>query len=367
MNIIEYAEKNMNRFDQADFNHVDSLLLSQLAYIYFGGVVATIKEEGDFLRIADLLQAEKMTDMLTDTRVPKENYELLLAMGMSPRFRDIKVGLYCEILDQVEQKQFAALTYLIDDERAYVAYRGTDSSFVGWKEDFNMAFTSPIPAQEESVRYLNSVASKIDHKLILGGHSKGGNLAVYSAMECQSEIEPRIIKIYSHDGPGFKEEIFDSDKYKKIEGRIHKTLPQSSLFGMLLHYQEDYYVVESKQFWVMQHDPFSWVVEEDDFKYLEEVTDSAEYTNIALNQWLTSIDDDKLELFGSTLYNVIDSTGLMKFNELTEDWYSNAKIALGTLKEIDKETKDFVFETIKSLLALYIKSLPIWPRNNKKE
>lgn len=359
MNIVNYAETKMERFESTHFNQVDSLILSQFAYVYFNNVVPGIQKYDESVCIAELLKAENIHQMLHNVRDPKNNHRLLLALGMSPRFRDIRMCCYSDSLNITEQKQFAAVTYLIDDKNAYIAYRGTDSTFVGWKEDFNMAFISPIPAQQEGVSYLNAVAKQFPHKLMIGGHSKGGNIAVYSAMECQPSIQDRIVSIYSHDGPGFEDQIFTSEKYERIKTRIHKTLPQSSLVGMLLHHQEDYIVVESNQFWIMQHDPFSWEVNKDDFKYAQSITGGAEHINVVISQWLSALEDEKRELFVTTLYSVIEAIGVVNFSDLTEDWYKKSISALAAVKGIDTETKRFVFETLKSLFTLYVKNFRI--------
>lgn len=357
MNIVDYVELQMENFETKKFNLVDSLVLSQFAYIHFGEVVPGLTDDKEPVRIGELLKAEHITNMLHHVRDAKSNQRLLLALGMSPRYRNIRMCCYMESFNKTEQKQFAAVTYLLDHETAYVAYRGTDSTIVGWKEDFNMAFISPIPAQQEGVSYLNAVAKKYDHVLMVGGHSKGGNVAVYSSMECQANIQDRIISIYSHDGPGFRDEVFTGEKYARVKTRIHKTLPQSSLVGMLLQHQEDYLVVESKEFWFMQHDPFSWVVDQGDFQYTEDITGGAEHINKVINQWLSSLDDEKRELFITTLYSVIESLGVVTFSDLTEDWHKKAKIAMESVRGIDAETKRFVFETIKLLVALYIKNI----------
>lgn len=358
MNIVDYAESQMDDFKITKFNLVDSLVLSQFVYIHFNEVVPGISENGEPVRIGDLLKAESIPKMLHNVRDPKSNHRLLLALGMSPRFRNIRMCCYSDSSNITLQKQFAAVTYLLDDETAYVAYRGTDATIIGWKEDLNMAFISPVPSQQEGVMYLNAVAEQFPHALMLGGHSKGGNIAVYSAIECNEAIQDRIVGIYSHDGPGFKDEIFTSEKYARIKGRIRKTLPQSSLVGMLLQNQEDYVVVESNQFWIMQHDPFSWVISNNDFKYTEYITGGAEHINKVINQWLSSLEDEKRELFVTTLYRVIESIGVVNFSDFSEDWHKKAFTAMGTVRGIDAETKRFVFKTIKSLLALYVKNLP---------
>lgn len=283
MNIINYVRSQMDDFKTSKFNLVDSLVLSQFSYINFKDVLPGITDDQSPVRIGDLLMAEHFKEMLLNVRYPNKNKKLLFALGMSPRFRNIRMCFFADSVSIEEEKQFAAVTYLLDDETAYVAYRGTDTTFVGWKEDFNMAFIAPIPAQREGVTYLNYVGERLPHRLLVGGHSKGGNVAVYSSMECHISIQDRIIGVYTHDGLGFKDEVFSSENYLRIKDRIHKTIPQFSLVGMLLQHQEDYLVVESKQFWFMQHDPFSWVVGKDDFKYAQGITEGAEHFNKVKN------------------------------------------------------------------------------------
>jgi len=360
MNIIDYVETQMVGFENVQFNLVDSLVLSQFAYINFNGIVPGLSDYRTPVRIGDLLKAEYLPHMLHDVVDPKSNRRLLIALGMSPRFRNIRMCCYSDITSITEQKQFAAVTFLFDDKTAYIAYRGTDASIAGWKEDFNMAFISPVPAQQEGVLYLNAVAKRFPHcVLMVGGHSKGGNIAVYSSMECDPEIQNRIVSIYSHDGPGFKDDIFTSEKYASIKGKIHKTIPQSSFIGMLLQHHENYAVVESRQFWLMQHNPFSWVIDNGDFKYRQGITEGAKHINMTINQWLSSLDNEKRELFVTTIYSVIESMGIVKISDFKKDKYKKAVKAIETIRGIDRETKHFVRETIKSLLALYLKNFGI--------
>lgn len=365
MNIVDYAQTILDDFSTRQFTDVDSLVLSQLAYLQFQGIVPGLDNLYSTVRIADLLKTELFPDLLHNVRDPAKNHQLLLAVGMSPRFRDLRMCGYCDHFDLEQQKQFAAVTFLLDENSAYVAYRGTDTTLVGWKEDFNMAFISPVPSQLEGVAYLDAMAAACPHQLMVGGHSKGGNIAVYSAMECKSANQERISRIFSHDGPGFREEVLTSPNYDRIKTKIHKTMPQFSLVGMLLEQQEEYLVVESSEFGIMQHDPFSWVINNDGFHYLDGITDGAEHIDSSVNQWLLTLDDEKRERFISTLFQIFDSTGIVYFSDFTEERHKKAIIAMENIREIDGETKRFVFETLKSLLALYLKSLRPQLRGNK--
>jgi hypothetical protein len=357
-NIIDYVEKEMSSLPAVPFNNVDSLVLSQFSYIYFEEAVPLLTDLAAPIRMAELLKAELFESMFHDVRDVESNRKLLFALAASPRFRNIQVNYYVNNIDAVQEKQFSAVTFLLEDQTAYIAYRGTDATFVGWKEDFNMAFISPVPSQEESVGYLNTVAALIAaEKLRIGGHSKGGNLAVYAAMNCEENVRDRIINVYDHDGPGFTDGVLASPAFLSIRDRITKTMPQSSIIGMLLQHQENYSVVESNRYGIMQHDPFSWSVDEHDFRYVESVTNGALYLHKTLNQWLETLTEEKRKLFVDALYQVITTTDTATVYEFSDNWRKGAIAMLGAVKNADPETKKFVARAINELVRLTLKNV----------
>ena len=356
-NIIHCAENEKRTFASKAFCAVDSLILSQFAYFYFDGFVADITERSASVTIAAIAAKENTESLYTNLIDSKKNKKLLLALANSPRFRNIEMNYYVYKLDYAKEKQFSACTFILNDGTAYVAYRGTDSYFVGWKEDFNMAYTCPVPAQEEGVYFLNTVGALLSSRLRIGGHSKGGNLAVYAAMKCNTDIQNRIIDIFCHDGPGFREEVFASSDYRKIKDRIHLFVPQSALIGLLSEQHEKYVVIKSNRMGIMQHDPYSWLVEEGDFVYLPDVNHIAVLANKTLTKWLSSLDDKKREVFVDTLYSVIEATGAKTFYDLTEDRRDKALAALDAIRETDEETRRFVKQVVRSLVLTAVKSL----------
>jgi len=356
-NIIDYAAEESSDFQQRKFNAVDSLVLSQFAYIHFDGFVPGLSDMAGPVSIAELAQRENLDSLFHDVRDSDSNRKLFHAMANSPRFRDTKMTFYVNNIDFTSEKQFSAVTYLLDDGTAYIAYRGTDATFVGWKEDFNMGFISPVPSQEEGVKYLNTVAELISGDLKVGGHSKGGNIAVYSSVKCNKPVRNRITHVFNHDGPGFTGEFFQCSEYLDMKDRINKTLPQSSVIGMLLHNQENYSVVKSNRFWIMQHDPFSWLVDDSDFCYVQTVRNSAMFMNSTLNKWIGSLDNNKRELFVDTLYQVIRATGAITIYDLTGDRQKKAVAVLKAIKDIDDDTRIFVLKTIGSLFTFAAKNL----------
>lgn len=358
-NIIDYIENNMSGMTDEEFNTVDSLVLSKLSYIRFENIVQDQHKRAQYVRIADLPRAEMFDSMLQNIREIENNKRFLFALASSPRFRDIRMNFYINKLDAQSEKQFSAVTYLLEDKTAYIAYRGTDATLVGWKEDFNMAFISPVPSQEEGVKYINAVARRIPlfHRIRVGGHSKGGNLAVYSAINCSPSVQKRIINVYNHDGPGFKDSIFESAEFLKIKDRIKTTLPESSLVGMLLQHHEDYAVVKSSRHGIMQHDPFTWIVENNDFAYADTISNGAMYRSKTLNQWLNSMDDEKRKMLVDALFQVIEKTENDDFKELFKDWHSGITAMLGALRNVDAESKKFIYQTASELVKLSFSNL----------
>ena len=222
---------------------------------------------------------------------PQVTHDFYHAVASNPRFSDIEMGAFLEQFDGEEQTQFAAVTYLLPSGALVVAYRGTDDSLVGWKEDFNMAFQYPVPAQATAADYLARVAALWkDVPIVLTGHSKGGNLAVYAAMNASDEVKDRVERIYSLD-------------------RIVKIVPDSSVVGMVLETPERCMVVKSDVEGIMQHFAFSWQMHGGEFDKVEDVANSSVTFNKALNGWLSNLSKEQRERAVDALFAVLEASG----------------------------------------------------------
>lgn len=358
--IIEYVKSEMRTFQELPFNEVDSLVLSQFSYIHFGNLVQPPSAGAvrTPLTLQQLYRAECFPYYFDNQPDAERNRLLLDACAASPRFRGIGIAYYEEDFDAAAQKQFCAMTFFLTPDTSYLAFRGTDSTFVGWKEDFNMAFLTPVPSQESALAYTQTVARHVHGRLILGGHSKGGNLAVYTAMNCPRRLQNRILAIYSHDGPGFRDNIFTSEAYLRIQDRIKKTLPQSSLVGMLLEHQERYEIVESSAIGIVQHNPYSWIVRDGAFIKLERTSSSADYLNQTLADWLAGLDHEHREQFVDALYAIISTSDLSSFADLKNSGLSELPALLDTVKTLDEDTRKILNETMRSLVHVALKNLP---------
>ena len=217
--ILGYTRTSLDTFDERPFCQVDSLVLSSITYTFFP---KEILPEGDWsgIHFADLLKAECFEQMFHGIWNGKSCLELLIALACSPRFRDILICGYTQKYDAATEKQFSAVTFRLTPDTSYIAFRGTDSSIIGWKEDFNMGVMMPVPSQIEAVEYVNTVMRWKRGKLRLGGHSKGGNLAIYAAVFAKPSIQRKVVKVYNNDGPGFTKEMIESEAYRKMLPQI---------------------------------------------------------------------------------------------------------------------------------------------------
>lgn len=356
-NIINYVEEETRTFAERPPGGVDSLIFSQLSYLDFKHFVPNAKQRLEAVTLGQLATQGRCNLLYEKLTAAQRNRKLLNAIALSPRFCGIGVNYHASMLDPEREEQFSAVTFLFGDGSAYVAFRGTDATLIGWKEDFNMAFSDAVPSQTESVRYLNKVGSLIRGPLIVGGHSKGGNLAVYAAMHCKSRIRRRITDVFSHDGPGFREGIFQSEAYGSVKPLLRPYVPQTSLVGMLLEQHEKYIVIKSGQIGIMQHDPFTWMIKNNDFHYLEELTSTALYGDKVIQKWLDSLTDADRQRFVDTLFGVIEATGAATFFDLTEDWWKKAGAAVKALRDIDDDTGRFISQALKNLFAVSLQNL----------
>ena len=352
---------------QSPFNNVDNLILSNLIYLIFKDIVPELKIEKTsvFNKITNLfkqdnksLNAVTIHDAIADMNILEEgkhrirvskDIEMAVKLAKTKRFGSMKLMYYVDKYDEDIETQFAAITILMEDNTAYVAFRGTDTSLVGWKEDFNMSFMDKVPAQEEALKYLQSVSSLINVHLRIGGHSKGGNLAVYSALHINKNVQDRIIRIYNNDGPGFKSSILETNEYKYIKDRIDTIVPQTSIIGMLLEHEEEYIVIKSNETLIMQHDPYSWEVLGADFVKMEGTTSSSHFIDSTLREWINNMTIEQREQFVDVLWEVMGATKAKSFPEMAESLFSNALKIGKKINQLDDKSKD-VLSTALSML-----------------
>lgn len=329
------------------FNEIDAMILARLSYLPFEGVVGEDFKKPVLLRdAADKLL--KKDNFALQVRMPQD-VEFLQKLMDSRRFSEIKLCGYVDRFDPIEEKQFSAVCCRLPDFTV-AAFRGTDGTLVGWKEDFNMAFSSPVPAQLSAAEYLDALIGDISGEIRTCGHSKGGNLAVYAAAFCKKPR--RISNIYNYDGPGFVSEILEQPCVTDAIHKLHNFLPQTSIIGMLLDHGGSFTVVQSGNTGIMQHDLYSWEVYGNSFVTLETVTSASRIIDNTVTQWLANLSNEERERFVDAMFSVIMETGAHRLSDITDNLPRSLKLMYSSFKELDSETaklmERFIGELVKT-------------------
>lgn len=301
-------------FAQDPPNEVDALIFSGLSYIRFEGFVQAHPEKPVSLKTA----AEAFFSREghgTCCRVQKD-LDLFRAAAQTHRFGTTQLCMYRDLLIPEQETQFAAMTFLLDDGSMFLAFRGTDNSLVGWKEDFNMTFQQTIPAQRLALQYTREVACEYLRPMRMGGHSKGGNLAVFAAARLAPMIQQRILAVFNNDGPGFTGYLMGDLGYLAMVPRIKTYIPQSSVIGMLLEHEEPYTVIRSKSVGILQHDLYTWDVEGKSFIHMEEITEGSQFVDATIKTWFADMTGQEREQLVDVLYALLGSGGADNVYEL---------------------------------------------------
>ena len=347
-NVCEYVKwRGDLTLKQSKFNEIDALILTRLSYFPFDQLIQPNEEA----TVEELSKWFEKADKSTMKILWEDDNELFPLMGKSERFGKMIVTQYVNKINPEQEKQFSATTVILPDNTIFVTYRGTDATIVGWKEDFNMCFKSHIASQKDAVEYLNTVSKKYKRPIRIGGHSKGGNLAVYAAIFTNPKIKKRIINIYNNDGPGFDDEIIKTREYKEILPKVHTYIPQSSVIGRLLNHEEKYTVVQSIQKGIMQHDLYSWQLEGKEFVCLEKVTNGSEIFDKTLKEWLVNITPEQRGIVIDTTFDILNTTEVEYFSELKKNWFLNIRLMLGRYKNLDDESKKVISEIVQKLVS----------------
>lgn len=418
-NILDLLNNDFTNFEERKFNAVDSLILCELAYICIPESIPKYNDDSNALAtvpLSELLRGEDFSSMFSSgsTKVDEFRKNLLLAVESSPRYRGMRVGEVLERFDESNiddscEQQFAAVTFDLTDcigsSCFVVAFRGTDNTLVGWKEDFNMAFRCPVPAQESAAEYLLSISrrackdscksggirgifssvgdyfanlfnkksdfknSDLDKsnlensndcdlsdnpKIFVVGHSKGGNMAAYAAMRLDAQdrsLGNHISKIYSMDGPSFGSDVVDPKVFSRVVSRIEKVVPQSAFIGLIMDTGVPYKVTAADSIGLMQHFGMYWQVKDGDFDYCDCVTPRALAVSKAANEWMMNLPFEERKRRIDSVYSMFSSLGYSTFDEMSSHWSEVVPTLLKIAMHMDSKTHELI-RSVMSAFAL---------------
>ncbi|MCI1935756.1 MAG: DUF2974 domain-containing protein [Bifidobacteriaceae bacterium] len=310
MDLVDYVRREgLLSFDEKPMNDIDGVILAQLAYLDFDYLYARAVHG-----IADLTTNTMVRTAVEGTWNPDGNFRLVQALRLSHRFSQVTWSAYKNNLDMAQEQQFTAIVLHLDEKRHYLAFRGTSAALVDWKEDLNMTFLQAIPSQLSALRYLQKSVHRYKGDFYLGGHSKGGNLAIYAAVNAPESVKKLIKGVYSVDGPGIKQSI-PAD----MTPVIHKLIPESSVVGLLLEPDKNYSVVVSDARGIQQHDPFTWNVEDDHFLTVGAISGFSRFTENSVSEWLEQVDDETKQEFLRSLFAVFHAAHFSQVLDVIDD------------------------------------------------
>lgn len=360
---------------QSGINENDLLLLSQFAYVAFGDYIPGPDKAGASVALADavawLLDHDPDAEKIHQTGFMwKNNLSLLEALHGCPRYAAMRLFGYVDTVSEADEKQFAAVTIDLGDGSALIAYRGTDDSLIGWKEDLNMAYETPVPAQLEATAYLERMAGVTPSVLRLSGHSKGGNLAVYAAATCSGPVEARLRSIHSFDGPGHSAQTIQSPGYARIRDRLRVFIPHFSIVGMLLEHESDYAVVQSDAKTFLQHDAFSWQMLGTGMVYADAPSKASLHTNQVIRQWIDTLDAEQRRLFIDAVFEIACATygDTIPEDVVETRWPTEAQAAFTAIFNLEPSLRGTFTKTIGELFSTALKSIRLpWHRDAGEE
>lgn len=341
-NLIDYVHKYGHvSFSRKKFNDLDNLVYSYLSYLDFTGTIISDNNHTLHEVLEDFIAKNRFKDIAKQGLGKRDAYKLAMEVKDAPRFCNAIVRDFMYVID--EDTQFGAVTFVISRRLAFVSFEGTDHTLGGWKEDCLLSCSYPVDSHTLGINYLKKQIKMTGPRLIVGGHSKGGNTALVSAMEMKGWRQRKIRAVYNNDGPGLRKREFESKAFHDLKPKLHFIVPHCSIVGMMLR-QPKPFVVKSNQHGAYAHLPLTWEVIDD--KLRRSVLDKhSQALNDTIISWLEKHDDPTRAKLVNDTFGMLYASGMNTTMDL-----KNFKKVVGlikTLNSLDKETRDLALNLVK--------------------
>lgn len=338
-------------FSVDPFNEVDNLVLCIVSYINFRRFPELLtRNPREAVLLSDICQ--KLTVEDEQLGLSQLSYiPVVQQAAQTERFAGTRMFAFEDRSDEEAQMQFAAVTFLLPDKSVFVAFRGTDTSLVGWKEDFNMSYLESVPAQVRAAEYTAEIMRLCRfHKVRIGGHSKGGNLAAWAGLHLPHRDYDRLLAVYNNDGPGFSRSMTERPEYALLKDKLHTFIPESSIVGVLLEHCEDYTVIASTARSIMQHEALSWCTERNRFIHLEERSAMGRRSDDVLRDWIGSMTPQERKDFTDAFFEILSMGGKARtLDDVQEMGLSGAVALVKEYAGADEKTRRILAEIFKRL------------------
>jgi hypothetical protein len=356
--LLDYVEENGTKsFKEKEYNELDSLVLGILSYLDLGGIVPK-----DHKKITMEKAIEKFYKRYSNNDVFKLHgtglrsaYNIICTIRKSIRYKDLL--LYNYDYQSHDDLQFSAVCIDIDDKTTYISFEGTDDLVSGWREDCEAAYMFPTNSQELAIKYVNNHIQLFSNRsYILGGHSKGGNLALVAGMYSNILVRHKIKKIYSFDGPGLRNNELHTWNYRSIRKKFEHIIPDYSIIGLFMRNDGNYRVVKSSVKGLLAHDANNWVVENDHLVNAK-LSKSSKKLDKHLKLWLDKYSLEEREFFVHEVFDIFDRLGIKNFVEVKANMGPKMLKILKERKNMDKKAKKMLGDLILAIFqSIFVKN-----------
>lgn len=357
-NIMDYISwRGDLSFEQSQFNEVDNLILACFSYVNLDGISAVTKQKGIGLKklTEEFMKLHTMKELEADKSFIRLAPFMMMEMAKSVRFGKCVVRNYVNDIVTEAEQQFAAMEIVLEDGTSYVSFRGTDDTIIGWKEDFNLS-TGVVPAQKRAIEYLQKISEHTDGMLRVGGHSKGGNLAIYGSVMCKSAHE-KILEIYSNDGPGFSREFQELPETKEMMPKIIRIIPEYSIIGTLLEHEKEPVIVASSSKGLLQHDGFSWEVQGPALVRRDSLNKTALRFIEILHKWIDGMDTEQKRLLIEDLFATLQASGYENLSEVQSGGLKSLAAMVKRVEKFAPESRGMMQELLTAICGGWLEQL----------
>lgn len=357
-NIMDYISwRGDLSFEQSQFNEVDNLILACFSYVNLDGISAVTKQKGIGLKklTEEFMKLHTMKELEADKSFIRLAPFMMMEMAKSVRFGKCVVRNYVNDIVTEAEQQFAAMEIVLEDGTSYVSFRGTDDTIIGWKEDFNLS-TGVVPAQKRAIEYLQKISEHTDGMLRVGGHSKGGNLAIYGSVMCKSAHE-KILEIYSNDGPGFSREFQELPETKEMKPKIIRIIPEYSIIGTLLEHEKEPVIVASSSKGLLQHDGFSWEVQGPALVRRDSLNKTALRFIEILHKWIDGMDTEQKRLLIEDLFATLQASGYENLSEVQSGGLKSLAAMVKRVEKFAPESRGMMQELLTAICGGWLEQL----------
>lgn len=357
-NIMDYISwRGDLSFEQSQFNEVDNLILACFSYVNLDGISAVTKQKGIGLKklTKEFMKLHTMKELEADKSFIRLAPFMMMEMAKSVRFGKCVVRNYVNDIVTEAEQQFAAMEIVLEDGTSYVSFRGTDDTIIGWKEDFNLS-TGVVPAQKRAIEYLQKISEHTDGMLRVGGHSKGGNLAIYGSVMCKSAHE-KILEIYSNDGPGFSREFQELPEMKEMMPKIVRIIPEYSIIGTLLEHEKEPVIVASSSKGLLQHDGFSWEVQGPALVRRDSLNKTALRFIEILHKWIDGMDTEQKRLLIEDLFATLQASGYENLSEVQSGGLKSLAAMVKRVEKFAPESRGMMQELLTAICGGWLEQL----------